>query len=78
MRSLNIDELNEVQGGGISFKWAYKLGEAIANMYTLYDAAQKIEFEPSSYGAVDASGYNAMGPDKRRTVVKQSPFKPAT
>ncbi|MEN9899016.1 MAG: hypothetical protein RLZZ152_60 [Pseudomonadota bacterium] len=61
MRSLNIEELNEVQGGGISFKWAYKLGEAIANMYTLYDAAQKIEFEPSSYGAVDASGYNAMG-----------------
>ena len=61
MRSLNIDELSEVQGGGISVKWAYKLGEAIANMYTLYEASQKIELEPSSYGAVDASGYNAMG-----------------
>jgi hypothetical protein len=61
MRSLNIDELNEVQGGGISVKWAYKLGEAISNMYTLYEASQKIEFDTSCYGAVDASRYNAMG-----------------
>jgi hypothetical protein len=61
MRNLNIDELNEVQGGSMIARWAYKLGESIANMYTLYEASQKIEFEPSSYGAVDASGYNAMG-----------------
>lgn len=61
MRSLNIQELNEVQGGGISVKWAYKLGDALSNMYMLYEASQKIELEPSSYGAVDASGYNAMG-----------------
>ena len=61
MRSLNIEELNEVQGSFIVARWAYKLGEAIANMYTLYEASQKIELEPSIYGAVDASGYNAMG-----------------
>jgi hypothetical protein len=61
MRSLNIEELHKVQGSIIAARWAYKLGEAIANMYTLYQASQKIEFEPSSYGAVNASGYNAMG-----------------
>jgi hypothetical protein len=61
MRSLDIEELNKVQGSFIAARWAYKLGEAIANMYTLYEASQKIELEPSSYGAVDASGYNAMG-----------------
>jgi len=61
MRSLNIKELNEVQGSIIAARWANKLGESIANMYTLYEASQKIELEPSSYGAVDASGYNAMG-----------------
>jgi hypothetical protein len=37
------------------------MGELLADLYTLYEASQKIEFEPSSYGAVDASGYNAMG-----------------
>jgi len=61
MRSLNIDELSEVQGGGISVKWAFRMGELFADLYTLYEASQKIELEPSSYGAVDASGYNAIG-----------------
>ena len=61
MRYLNIEELNEVQGGGIAVKWAFRMGELLADLYTLYEASQKIEFEPSSYGAVDASGYNAMG-----------------
>ena len=42
-------------------RWAYKLGEALANRYTLFEASQKIELEPSSYGAVDPRGYNAMG-----------------
>jgi hypothetical protein len=37
------------------------MGELIADLYTLYEASQQIELEPSSYGAVDASGYNAMG-----------------
>jgi len=61
MRSLNIDELSEVQGGGISVKWAFRMGELLADFFTLYEASQKIEISPSSYGAVDASGYNAMG-----------------
>jgi len=61
MRTLNIDELNEVQGGGIAAKWAYRLGEALVDMYNFYTASQKADLDPSSYGAVDASGYNAMG-----------------
>ncbi|MEY3078704.1 MAG: hypothetical protein RI892_1762 [Pseudomonadota bacterium] len=61
MRTLNIDELNEVQGSGIAGKWAYRLGEALVNMYNFYSASQKADLDPSSYGSVDASGYNAMG-----------------
>jgi hypothetical protein len=30
-------------------------------MYNFYTASQKADLDPSSYGAVDASGYNAMG-----------------
>jgi len=37
------------------------MGELLADFFTLYKASQKIEISPSSYGAVDASGYNAMG-----------------
>jgi hypothetical protein len=61
MRNLNIDELNEVQGGGIALKWAIKIGELLSNGYTLFEASSKIEFDPSSYGAADANGYNPMG-----------------
>jgi hypothetical protein len=61
MRSLNIEEINEVQGGGIATKWAIKIGELLSNAYTLYEAGSKVEFEPSSYGPVDAGGINVMG-----------------
>ena len=61
MRSLEFEELNEVQGGGIAFKWAIKMGELISHAITIYEASSKIEFEPSSYGSVDAGGYNPMG-----------------
>lgn len=61
MRSLNIEELGEVQGGGVALKWAYKVGEFLSNAYSAYEAASKIEFDPSSYGSVDAGGYNPMG-----------------
>jgi hypothetical protein len=27
----------------------------------MYEVSQKIELNPSNYGAVNASGYNAMG-----------------
>ena len=55
------EELNEVQGGGIAFQWAIKMGELISHAITIYEASSKIEFEPSSYGSVDAGGYNPMG-----------------
>ena len=61
MRNLNFDELNAVQGSGIGAKWAFRAGELIADLYTLYEASQKIELAPSSYGSVDAGGYNPMG-----------------
>jgi hypothetical protein len=61
MRDLNIEELNEVQGGGIVAKWAFKAGEAFANMYAVYEAAGLFDFSFPSHGAADASGYNPMG-----------------
>ena len=61
MRNLNMNELEEVGGGGISFKWAIRLGEIISDGITLYEAGSKIEFEPSSYGPVDSGGINPMG-----------------
>jgi hypothetical protein len=61
MRDLNIAELNEVQGGGIVAKWAFKAGEAFANMYAVYEAAGLFDFNLSSYGAADANGYNPLG-----------------
>jgi len=61
MRTLNIDELDEVQGGGLAMKWAYRIGEWVSNAYTLYEASSKIEIDPSSYGSVDAGGINPMG-----------------
>jgi len=61
MRNLNMNELEEVGGGSISFKWAIRLGEIISDGITLYEADSKIEFEPSSYGPVDAGGINPMG-----------------
>ena len=61
MRILNLDELDEVQGGGLAMKWAYRIGEWVSNAYSLYEAGSKVEFDPSSYGSVDAGGYNPMG-----------------
>jgi hypothetical protein len=61
MRTLNIDELDEVQGGGVAMKWAYRIGEWVSNAYTLYEASSKVEIDPSSYGSVDAGGINPMG-----------------
>lgn len=61
MRNLSMDEFDFVEGGSISFKWAVRLGEIISNGISLYEAGSKIEFDPSSYGSVDAGGYNPMG-----------------
>ncbi|MEI7975012.1 MAG: hypothetical protein WCH92_03450 [Betaproteobacteria bacterium] len=61
MRSLNINELSEVQGGGIAFRWAVRAGELIADAFTLFEAAQKVDYDPASYGRADSGGYNPMG-----------------
>jgi hypothetical protein len=61
MRHLNIDELNEVHGGGLSANWARRAGELIADFYRMYPSSEMIEVESASYGNPDAGGYNAMG-----------------
>jgi hypothetical protein len=61
MRNLNIEELNEVQGGGIAARWAFKLGEAIANMFAAYEAAGFFDIDTSSRVSPDPIGYNPMG-----------------
>jgi hypothetical protein len=61
MRNLNLIELDGVQGGGVALKWAIKLGETIANGYTLFDASSKLSFDFSNYGGASGGGYNPMG-----------------
>ncbi len=61
MRTLNIEELNQVEGGGIVARWAFKMGDAFANMYAAYEAAGLFNFDFSSHGPADAGGYNPMG-----------------
>ena len=61
MRSLNIDELKEVQGGGMVTTWAIRAISAFSDLVTLVEFGSKVEFDPSSYGSVDAGGYNPMG-----------------
>ena len=61
MRYLNNDELSEVQGGGLSVRWARRAGELIADFYRLYQSSGMIEVESTTYGDADAGGYNAMG-----------------
>jgi hypothetical protein len=61
MRTLNIDELNDIKGGRLVKQWAQKLGELIAETYKSSQAAKETETDTSNYGPVDASGYNTMG-----------------
>jgi len=61
MRALNIEELNHVQGSAMSTRWAFRMGDAIANMYTVYEAAGLFNFNFSSYGSASGGSYNAMG-----------------
>lgn len=73
MRSLNINELSDVQGGGLSVKWAYKVGELLVeayNAYNAYDATKKVDTDPGSYGPVDFEGYNPMGDFSNATCMK--------
>jgi hypothetical protein len=73
MRSLNMNELSDVQGGGLSVKWAYKAGELLVeayNAYNIYEAAKKTDSDPESFGPVDFNGYNPMGDFSNGTCTK--------
>jgi hypothetical protein len=61
MRNLNLNELDVVQGGGIALKWAFKMGEAFVNGYTIFEASSKLSFDFSNYGGASAGGFNPMG-----------------
>ena len=61
MRNLNIEELGQVEGGTIAYRWAVKLGEAIANMYAVYEAAGLLDIDTSSREKPDPNAYNPMG-----------------
>ena len=62
MRNLEIDELNEVQGGGIATRWAIKAIASIADVLTLMDVAMRVDYRAmGSSGNVDDLGINAMG-----------------
>ena len=61
MRDLNLTELNEVEGGAMALRWAFRLGEIISDGYTIYQAASNFSFDTSGYGRPSGSGFNAMG-----------------
>jgi hypothetical protein len=62
MRSLNIEELNVVQGGRMSGGLAVSILGLISDAYTLVEAALNVNYTSLTSGsAVDYSGYNAMG-----------------
>ncbi|MEY3886032.1 MAG: hypothetical protein RL650_124 [Pseudomonadota bacterium] len=62
MRSLNIEELNEVQGGRLSGGLAVSILGLISDAFTLVEAALNVNYTSLASGsAVDYSGFNAMG-----------------
>ena len=62
MRSLEFEELNEVQGGRISIGLAVSILGLISDVYTLVEAALNVEYASLGSGSsVDHSGFNAMG-----------------
>jgi hypothetical protein len=70
MKSLNMNELTEVQGGGLSFRWAVKAGELLVDAFNMYEISQKVDLEPGNYGPADSNGYNAMGDFTNGTCTK--------
>ena len=62
MRSLNIEELNEVQGGRLSGGLAVSILGLISDAFTLVEAALNVNYTSLASGSsVDYSGFNAMG-----------------
>ena len=62
MRSLNFEELNEVQGGGLVAQWAGKIGTMLVNAITVMDVASRIDTDALiNDSAVNHDNTNAMG-----------------
>jgi hypothetical protein len=61
MRNLNLIELNEVEGGAMALRWAFRLGEVMTDVYSMYQATSDFRFDTSGYGRPSGSGFNAMG-----------------
>jgi hypothetical protein len=61
MRNLNLIELNEVEGGAMALRWAFRMGEVFSEAYTFYQATSEFRFDTSGYGRPSGSGFNAMG-----------------
>jgi hypothetical protein len=62
MRNLNIDELNEVQGGKLSAGMAVSIINFFSDVYTLTEAAMKVDYASMASGtSVDYGGFNPLG-----------------
>jgi hypothetical protein len=62
MRSLNFEELNEIQGGGLAAQWAGKVGSLLVNVITVMDVASRVDTDALiNDSAVNHANTNAMG-----------------
>ena len=62
MRTLNFEELNEVQGGGLVTQWAGKIGTMLVNAITVMDVASRINTDTLiNDSAVNHENTNPMG-----------------
>mgnify|MGYP006963604187 CR=1 FL=1 len=62
MRTLNFEELNEVQGGGLATQWAGKIGNLLVNIVTVMDIASRVDTDALiNDSAVNHTNTNAMG-----------------
>jgi hypothetical protein len=62
MRTLNLNELNEVEGGRMSAALAVSIVNFFSDLYTLADAAMQIDYgKVVSSSTTDFGGVNAMG-----------------
>ena len=62
MRTLNIDELNTVQGGKMTTALALNIISFFSDAISLFDAAMKVDFDAMvSNSTVNFGGVNPMG-----------------
>jgi len=68
MRNLNLNELNEVQGRGIGFLWAFRAGELFADLFAMYEVSHSIPQTTALSTPVATTPWAttpACAPDKR-------------